>query len=355
MPKFGKKKKNSEDDAGAMTSDFDFPSEEEAESEEEGVPGLEIIDEDGQEAVDPPKRYMALRKMKLNIRSERDSEEVGGLEKGHVVLATHTKVQDGITRLRCERGSPFPGKGTAAGWVSLHKEDGSLCFIAEDCENRVYKVTADTATVRAGPGRTDQKTKEALQKNMIFECLDVKEEAIPGNVNKYKALQFKIGGSTGLEGDQPSHSLLFCALACAWQFAHGCVTAGWTAEKSLKGEKWCTRQEFVDVEGDKELKKVGKLKQKEDKKDAKKAAAEETAAKKKADEEEKAAKKQADKAQKEVRAFEAKLIALMESVPDSEPHPLDPKALDLLEQAVKKIAEQTSEWAAEEPEPEPEQ
>jgi hypothetical protein len=46
----------------------------------------------------------------------------------------------------------------------------------------------------------------------------------------------------------------------------------------------------------------------------------------------------------------------MESVPDSDPHPLDPKALDLLEQAVKKVAEQTSEWAAEpeEPEPEPE-
>ena len=223
MPKFGKKKK-SDDDSGAMTSDFDFPSEEEEESEEEGVPGLEIIDEDGQEAVDPPKRYMALRKMKLNIRSERNSEEVGGLEKGHVVLATHTKVQDGITRLRCERGSPFPGKGTAAGWVSLHKEDGSLCFIAEDCENRVYKVTAENATVRSGPGRTDQKAKETLHKNMIFECIDIKEEAIPGNVNKYKALQFKIGGSTPLEGEQNSHSHPFRTLARAWQFARGFLT-----------------------------------------------------------------------------------------------------------------------------------
>ena len=67
----------------------------------------------------------------------------------------------------------------------------------------------------------------------------------------------------------------------------------------------------------------------------------------------------ADKAKKEVRTFESKLAALVETAPDSDPHPLDPKALDLLQQAVKKIAEQTGEWDpadddAEEPEPEPE-
>lgn len=65
----------------------------------------------------------------------------------------------------------------------------------------------------------------------------------------------------------------------------------------------------------------------------------------------------AEKAQKEVRAFESKLAALVETAPDSDPHPLDPKALDLLQQALKKIAEQTGEWEpddAEEPEPEPE-
>ena len=143
-----------------------------------------------------------MRKMKLNIRSELDSEEVGQLEKGNVLLATHTKEQDGITRIRCERGSPLPGKGTPSGWVSLHKEDGSLCLIAEDCPNRVYKVTAENATVRNGPGRTDQKSKETLQKNMIFECLELKEEPVPGQVNKYKALKFKIGGSTELEGEK---------------------------------------------------------------------------------------------------------------------------------------------------------
>jgi hypothetical protein len=125
---------------------------------------------------------------------------------------------------------------------------------------------------------------------------------------------------------------------------------GWTAEKSGKGEKWCTKQEFVDVEGDKELKKLGKLEAKGAKKDAKKGAKEEAAAK-----------KVADKAKKEVRAFESKLAALVESVPDSDPHPLDPKALDFLQQAVKKIAEQTGEWEEAdddgddaEPEPEPE-
>jgi hypothetical protein len=213
MPKFGKKKKGGDDGAGMLTSEFDFPSEEEEESsEEEGVPGLEILDEDGQEAVDPPKRYMAMRKCKLHIRSELDSEEVGGLEKGNVLLATHTKVQNGITRIRCERGSPLPGKGTPSGWVSLHKEDGSLCLIAEDTENRVYKVTAENATVRTGPGRTDQKAKETLQKNMIFEALELKEEAVPGQVNKYKALQFKIGGTTELEGERNAHDPSPCAL-----------------------------------------------------------------------------------------------------------------------------------------------
>ena len=55
----------------------------------------------------------------------------------------------------------------------------------------------------------------------------------------------------------------------------------------------------------------------EGKKEAKKGAAEE-----------KAAKKLSDKAKKEVRTFEAKLIALVESAPDSDPHPLDPKAKD---------------------------
>lgn len=207
MPKFGKKKKKDDDGAGAMTSDFDFPSEEEEESsDEEGVPGLEIVDEEGQEAVDPPIRYMALRKCKLHIRSEVDSEEVGGLEKGNVLLATHTKVQNGITRIRCERGSPLPGKGRPSGWVSLTKEDGSLCLIAEDLENRVYKVVAESATVRNGPGRTDPKAKETLPKNMIFECLELKEEAIPGQVGiKYKALQFKIGGTTALEGERNIH------------------------------------------------------------------------------------------------------------------------------------------------------
>ena len=66
MPKFGKKKKDA-DDGGMMTSDFDFPSEDEESSEEEGVPGLEILDEDGQEALEEPKRYMAAKKLKLRI------------------------------------------------------------------------------------------------------------------------------------------------------------------------------------------------------------------------------------------------------------------------------------------------
>lgn len=123
-----------------------------------------------------------------------------------------------------------------------------------------------------------------------------------------------------------------------------CLLIGWTAEKSNKGDKWCTKVEFEDSEGDKVLKKLGKLKAKEGKKEAKKGAAEE-----------KAAKKLSDKAQKEVRAFEAKLIALVESAPDSDPHPLDAKALDLLEQAVKKISEQTGDWEdAEDGEAEPE-
>ncbi len=111
----------------------------------------------------------------------------------------------------------------------------------------------------------------------------------------------------------------------------------------------------MDAECDKVLKKLGKLEAKGAKKDAKKGVAEE-----------KAAKKAAGKAQKEVRAFEAKLVALVAAAPDTDPHPLDPKALDLLQQAVKKIAEQTGEWEEDgddgddgddggaEPEPEPE-
>ena len=48
---------------------------------------------------------MAVKKLKLRIRSELDSEEVGQLTKGDVVLATHTKMQGDRVRLRCERGS----------------------------------------------------------------------------------------------------------------------------------------------------------------------------------------------------------------------------------------------------------
>ena len=140
-------------------------------------------------------------------------------------------------------------------------------------------------------------------------------------------------------------------------------STGWTAEKSPKGEVWCKHVPFVDVEGDKILKKMGKEKKKESKLSGKAQAAEEKAQAKVKAEEDKAAKKLSDKARKEVRAFETKLIALLETAPDSEPHPLDSKALDLLKQSVKKIAEQTGEWeaaAAEddepeaEPEPEPE-
>ena len=43
MPKFGKKKKG-DDDAPGLTSEFDFPSDDDESSsdEEEGVPGLEV-------------------------------------------------------------------------------------------------------------------------------------------------------------------------------------------------------------------------------------------------------------------------------------------------------------------------
>ena len=92
---------------GGAGGDFgDLPDDNSDEEEaEEAVPGLEIVDEEGQTVIETPIRYMALRKLKLRIRSELDSEEVGHLTKGDVVLATHTKMQGDRVRLRCERGS----------------------------------------------------------------------------------------------------------------------------------------------------------------------------------------------------------------------------------------------------------
>ena len=50
-----------------------------------------------------------------------DTEEVGQLTRGDVILATHSQVQNGRTRLRCQRGHPIPGKGRESGWVGPPK------------------------------------------------------------------------------------------------------------------------------------------------------------------------------------------------------------------------------------------
>ena len=64
---------------GGAGGDFgDLPDDNSDDEEaEEAVPGLEIVDEEGQTVIETPIRYMALRKLKLRIRSELDSEEVG--------------------------------------------------------------------------------------------------------------------------------------------------------------------------------------------------------------------------------------------------------------------------------------
>ena len=63
---------------GGAGGDFrDLPDDNSEEEAEEAVPGLEIVDEEGQTVIETPIRYMALRKLKLRIRSELDSEEVG--------------------------------------------------------------------------------------------------------------------------------------------------------------------------------------------------------------------------------------------------------------------------------------
>ena len=140
---------------GGAGGDFgDLPDDNSEEEAEEAVPGLEIVDEEGQTVIETPIRYMALRKLKLRIRSELDSEEVGQLTRGDVILATHSQVQNGRTRLRCQRGHPIPGKGRESGWVSTHEASGSVALIAENCENTVYKTAVETATVRQGPDRT---------------------------------------------------------------------------------------------------------------------------------------------------------------------------------------------------------
>ena len=218
MPKFGKKKKKGEaDDAPGLTSEFDFPSDEdEEESDEEvaeGIPGLEIRDEDGQEVLEEPMRYMAIVELPLRIRSELDSEQVGTLANGDVVLVTHTMMQGDRVRMRCTRGSPLPGKGAECGWVSANEgeeeendNEGSLNLISQGCKNKCFTVTTEHATVRAGPTAKDKKAKFTLTEFMTFECLETKVEDIPGGSLKHTALQFKIGD---LEG--------------------------WTAEKSGKG------------------------------------------------------------------------------------------------------------------------
>ena len=62
---------------GAGGAFGDLPDDNSEEEAEEAVPGLEIVDEEGQTVIETPIRYMALRKLKLRIRSELDSEEVG--------------------------------------------------------------------------------------------------------------------------------------------------------------------------------------------------------------------------------------------------------------------------------------
>ena len=345
MPKFGKKKKNKADDA--LTSDFDFPSEDEDsdsdDAAEEGIPGLEIMDEEGQETLAEPLRYMAVRgDLPLNIRSELDSEQIGQLARGDVVLVTHTNVQAGRLRLRCQKGSPLPGKGAACGWVSAiegpadteNENEGSLNLLSEHqrLEAKCYTVVAEHASVRTGPGADDPRAKFTLTEGLTFECLEVNDSG------GHAAMKFKVGDS--LEG--------------------------WTAEKAASGAVWCEAVGFVDAEGDKILKKLAQEKQKQDQAEAKakaavaaaeakaKAAQEKAGAKvkteeaKAAAEEAKVAKKQLDRERKEVRAFEAKLAALVETAAScgGEGHPLDAKTVDLLQQAAKKIADQTAEWEA---------
>ena len=80
--RMGKKSSAKEADeagwGGGAGGDFgDLPDDNSEEEAEEAVPGLEIVDEEGQTVIETPIRYMALRKLKLRIRSELDSEEVG--------------------------------------------------------------------------------------------------------------------------------------------------------------------------------------------------------------------------------------------------------------------------------------
>ena len=80
--RMGKKSSAKEADeagwGGGAGGDFgDLPDDNSEEEAEEAVPGLESVDEEGQTVIETPIRYMALRKLKLRIRSELDSEEVG--------------------------------------------------------------------------------------------------------------------------------------------------------------------------------------------------------------------------------------------------------------------------------------
>jgi hypothetical protein len=209
----GKGAKKSEDIGAGGISDFDFPnsaSEEEEQAPEEAVPQLQIADEEGQEELEEPVRYMALKSAKLRMASDVESEEVGAVKKGDVVLVTHTKlipVPEGSAeftqprvRLRCEIGSAIAGVGRPAGWVSGNNPAGDLMFFSAEDERKVYRAQIDLV-YKAKPEARSPKASESqppLKKGSCFVVSDVTEVQVKGEILKQKYFHTQ-------HGELPSH------------------------------------------------------------------------------------------------------------------------------------------------------
>jgi hypothetical protein len=295
--------KNKSKDAGAKPpGEFDFPNSASSSSDnEEGEPDLEIEDEEGQEVVAEPCRYMAVKKLTFRRTSSLESPEVGTAPKGTIVVVTHTKEIDAPSsmtgkrmRFRCERGSAIAGVGNQAGWTSSHNAIGDgLLLISSASENRHF-VTQAECKVRCAP---DVKSADAavplLGKGACFEAAEVQE--IKANANQ-----------------------MVPDLHCKCDL-------GWVLMKEPKGkEKQLKTIKFDDPAGDKELKAAGKS----EKKSAKTGA--------------KAAGKGAQAAVTQLRKFEDQLNKIIDDAPDNDHHSISPKAVALLKTALELLEAQTS-------------
>eukprot|EP01051_Picozoa_sp_SAG22_P003802 SAG22_NODE_190_length_15715_cov_21.164980_4_plen_2282_part_00 len=138
--------------------------------EKELMEDLIIEDEEGQVQLEQPARYMSTKRAVLRVSSCLDSVQVGYIQKGDVVLVTHTKIVDKKLRLRCE-----------IGWVSaVSSTKANVIMMPESSLNKHFRLKRPVKVERylELSKNSPADIVGELSKNCVVEVVDTKIDPV---------------------------------------------------------------------------------------------------------------------------------------------------------------------------------